>query len=55
MTDLHRQYPEYGFDGHKGYGSPQHLAALRQHGPCPQHRRSFAPVRETLIVQGQLL
>ncbi|MBS0201002.1 MAG: ribonuclease HII [Proteobacteria bacterium] len=55
MADLHRQYPEYGFDGHKGYGSPQHLAALRQHGPCPQHRRSFAPVRETLIVQGQLL
>ena len=55
MADLHRQYPEYGFDGHKGYGSPQHLAALRRHGPCPQHRRSFAPVRETLIVQGQLL
>ncbi len=55
MVALHGQYPEYGFDGHKGYSSPQHLAALRQHGPCPQHRRSFAPVRETLIVQGQLL
>ncbi|MBW8824496.1 MAG: ribonuclease HII [Xanthomonadales bacterium] len=55
MVDLHHQYPEYGFDGHKGYGSPRHLAALRQHGPCPQHRHSFAPVRETLIVQGQLI
>lgn len=55
MVELHSQYPEYGFDSHKGYSSPQHLAALRQHGPCPQHRRSFAPVRETLVVQGQLL
>lgn len=48
MADLHRQYPEYGFDGHKGYGSPQHLAALRRYGPCPQHRCSFAPVRNCL-------
>lgn len=55
MVELHRQHPEYGFDGHKGYSCPQHLAALRRHGPCPQHRRSFAPVRETLVVQGQLL
>ncbi len=37
-------YPEYGFAGHKGYGSAKHLAALAQHGPCPIHRRSFAPV-----------
>ena len=37
-------YPEYGFAGHKGYGSEKHLAALRAHGPCPLHRRSFAPV-----------
>ena len=48
MLTLHREYPQYGFDGHKGYPSPAHLAALRAHGPCPQHRRSFAPVRECL-------
>lgn len=48
MLALHREYPQYGFDGHKGYPSPAHLAALRAHGPCPQHRRSFAPVRECL-------
>lgn len=48
MLELHSQYPQYGFDRHKGYPSPQHLAALRQYGPCPQHRRSFAPVRNAL-------
>ena len=37
-------YPEYGFAGHKGYGAAKHLEALRVHGPCPIHRRSFAPV-----------
>ena len=42
---LHEQHPEYGFDGHKGYPTPEHLAALREHGPCPEHRRSFGPVR----------
>ena len=42
---LHEHYPEYGFDAHKGYGTPQHLLALQAHGPCPEHRRSFAPVR----------
>ena len=45
MLALHGEFPAYGFDGHKGYGTPAHLAALRAHGPCPQHRRSFAPVR----------
>jgi ribonuclease HII len=44
MLDLHNQYPVYGFDRHKGYGTPQHLRALGEHGPCPSHRRSFAPV-----------
>jgi ribonuclease HII len=48
MLDLHARHPEYGFDQHKGYGTPMHLAALREHGPCPEHRRSFAPVREAL-------
>ncbi len=42
--EFHQQYPQYGFDGHKGYGTAEHLAALREHGACPQHRKSFAPV-----------
>ena len=46
--ELHAQHPQYGFDGHKGYPTPAHLAALREHGVCPQHRRSFAPVRALL-------
>ncbi len=45
-AELHERHPEYGFAGHKGYSTPAHLAALREHGPCPEHRRSFAPVRE---------
>ena len=45
---LHEQHPQYGFDGHKGYPTPAHLAALREHGACPQHRRTFAPVRAVL-------
>ncbi|MFC3549951.1 ribonuclease HII [Lysobacter cavernae] len=49
MQQLHAQWPQYGFDEHKGYGTPAHLAALRQHGPCPQHRRSFAPVRASAL------
>jgi ribonuclease HII len=44
----HEQYPQYGFSGHKGYGTAEHLAALRLHGACPQHRRSFAPVAQVL-------
>lgn len=44
--EWHVQYPMYGFDAHKGYGTATHLQALRQHGPSPWHRRSFAPVRE---------
>ena len=45
MLDYDRQYPAYGFAEHKGYGTPRHLAAIREHGPCPIHRRSFAPFR----------
>jgi ribonuclease HII len=41
---LHQQYPQYGFDAHKGYGTSDHLAALQRHGACPEHRRSYAPV-----------
>jgi len=45
---LHALYPEYGLDRHKGYPTAAHLAALRRHGPCAIHRRSFAPVRQLL-------
>ena len=48
MLELHAQYPQYGFDRHKGYPSPMHQEALQLHGPCPQHRRSFAPVQRAL-------
>ncbi len=48
MVELHARHPQYGFDQHKGYSTPQHLAALAAHGPCPEHRRSFAPVRGAL-------
>jgi ribonuclease HII len=48
MLELHALHPQYGFDRHKGYPSPAHLAALRTHGPCEEHRRSYAPVREAL-------
>ena len=47
-AQYHLEYPQYGFAGHKGYGTAEHLAALREHGACPQHRRSFAPVAEVL-------
>ncbi len=43
-AELHEAFPQYGFAFHKGYGTPEHLQALREHGACPQHRRSFAPV-----------
>jgi len=45
MRALHLDYPDYGFDRHKGYPTAAHRLALKQCGPCPQHRRSFAPVR----------
>jgi len=48
MLRLHEQYPQYGFNGHKGYPTAAHLAALREHGVSEVHRRSFRPVREAL-------
>jgi len=48
MRALHSLHPEYGFDRHKGYGTALHLESLKRHGPCSEHRRSFAPVREVL-------
>lgn len=48
MVELDARYPAYGFVRHKGYSTPEHLAALQRHGPCPEHRRSFEPVRAAL-------
>jgi len=48
LVALHAAYPQYAFDQHKGYSTALHLARLREHGPCPVHRRSFAPVRALL-------
>lgn len=49
MQALHLEYPQYEFDRHKGYPTKAHMALLQSHGPCPQHRRSFAPVRRALL------
>jgi len=50
LQTLHDAHPQYGFAGHKGYPTAEHLAALRAHGACVHHRRSFAPVREALEI-----
>jgi ribonuclease HII len=47
-AQIDKDYPQYGFAAHKGYGTAAHLAALRAHGPCEHHRRSFAPVAQLL-------
>jgi ribonuclease HII len=49
LAQLHEEYPQYGFAAHKGYGTPEHLEALRLHGPCVHHRRHFAPVAATFV------
>lgn len=48
ISHCDRDYPQYGFSRHKGYGTPEHQEALKLHGPTPLHRRSFAPVRNLL-------
>lgn len=53
LVALHETWPQYAFDQHKGYSTALHLERLRQHGPCPVHRRSFAPVRA--LLQADLL
>jgi ribonuclease HII len=50
LLRLHASYPQYGFDAHSGYGTPQHMAALTQFGATVHHRRSFAPVREAIAL-----
>lgn len=47
LRELHEEFPQYGFAAHKGYGTPEHLEALRIHGPCVHHRRFFSPVAAT--------
>jgi ribonuclease HII len=54
MKDLHQQYPQYGFARHKGYSTPSHMAALAEHGPCPEHRTSFANVVQVIRSRGGL-
>ncbi|MBK9493022.1 MAG: ribonuclease HII [Xanthomonadales bacterium] len=49
MVELDSRHPRYGFAKHKGYPTPEHLQALRQFGACPEHRKSFAPVREAPV------
>ena len=51
MVALHDEFPAYGFAVHKGYPTPAHLTALNAHGPCPQHRQSFAPVRRSMAAR----
>jgi ribonuclease HII len=53
MIEFDREFPEYGFQSHKGYGTKQHLAALESHGPCPIHRRSFRPVAQLSLEFGE--
>jgi len=48
MLELHKQYPQYGFDKHKGYPTKKHREILQEIGPCPEHRRSYAPVRDVM-------
>jgi ribonuclease HII len=50
MKQWHREFPEYDFEQNKGYGTPAHLESLQIHGPCPIHRRSFAPVSQTYFL-----
>lgn len=49
LLELDAQYPAYGFARHKGYGTAAHMAALAAHGPCPLHRRTFAPMKRALL------
>ena len=52
---LHKKYPQYGFDRHKGYGTKLHFAMLKKHGPCPIHRLSFAPCKPKGLTNPKLL
>lgn len=49
MVEYGAQFPEYGFERHFGYSTPEHFAAIREHGPCPIHRRSFEPIKSLVL------
>jgi ribonuclease HII len=51
LEQLHEEFPQYGFASHKGYGTPEHLEALRAHGPCVHHRRFFSPVAASMALE----
>lgn len=50
MNEFHEMWPHYGFNEHKGYGTAKHMAAIQKYGPCPIHRLSFKPLKETALV-----
>lgn len=50
MIECDKHYPQYGFASHKGYGTKKHIDALREYGPCPIHRKTFAPVSQLLVI-----
>jgi len=52
---MHGELPHFGFDSHKGYSTPEHMAALVEHGPCRHHRMDFAPCAEALLQRSGLL
>ncbi len=54
VRELHREYPHYGFDKHKGYLTKNHMAALQKYGPSPIHRKTYAPIRNLLHMQLEL-
>jgi ribonuclease HII len=49
MLSYHQEWPQYGFDEHKGYGTPKHVLAIEQFGPCPIHRMSFEPLKSRVV------
>ncbi|MCH9614032.1 MAG: Ribonuclease HII [Chlamydiia bacterium] len=53
MKSYHLMWPEYGFDGHKGYATKAHLEAINTYGPCPIHRRSFKPISQFVVAKAQ--
>lgn len=55
MDQYDKQYPEYGFAAHKGYGTSQHIAAIRKYGPCPIHRVSFEPIKSVVEAENPFL
>lgn len=55
MLEYAEQYPEYGFERHKGYGTKLHMKALKKHGPCPIHRKTFAPIAALIAKMNQPL